>query len=109
MSDVKYRYRDDCEHLLAASPMLSIKLPVRKLNKPVMVQLPVPPNPNKKQRPTTAVERDDKPSSRNKARPTSAFMPSFKKDGKFDAFMPASIMMVSLEAKKVAQQTSRTA
>ena len=79
VSDVKYRYRDDCELLLASSPMLSLKLPTRKLHKPITVQMPVPPNPNKKQRPTTAVERE-KPGA--KARPTSAFMPSYKKEGR---------------------------
>ena len=80
IADVKYRHREDCDDLMASSPILSVRLPTKKLQKPLTIQMPVPPNPHKKQRPTTAVDRNDKPSG-GKGRPTSAFLPTFKKEG----------------------------
>ena len=82
MSDVKYRHSDICENLLTASPIMMCTISADKFLKPVMVNLPVPPNPSKPRRPVTAVDRGDKGRpGQGKARPSSAMPSAYQKEG----------------------------
>lgn len=79
VSDVKQRYATECGALLASSPMVSLDLRGRVLNKPLLVSVPVPPPPTKAKRPVTAAPdtrtgkaRKGLP-SRGASRPVSAF------------------------------------
>lgn len=66
VSDVKQRYEAECSSLIASSPIIEMKFPMPKLNRPITITLPVPVNVQKKKRPNTAAptEKEAKKSTR---------------------------------------------
>ena len=80
VADLHYR-KEQCEGLLASSPMIRFHTPLKKFSKPVMVNVPLPQNPAKQKRPSTASANKSASEGPGKARPISAFMSAYARHG----------------------------